>query len=79
MLGYSERGSLDYSSSPAYIKAFLDRYAQGISLLKSADGSQGGTTITYQDPVNPLLGISLGDKVGLTTFCAQRTIMEVIM
>lgn len=24
-------------------------------------------------------GISLGDKVGLTTFCAQRTIMEVIM
>ena len=56
VLGYSERGSLDYSSSPAYIKAFLDRYAQGISLLKSADGSQGGTTITYQDPVNPLLG-----------------------
>lgn len=56
VLGYSERGSLDYSSSPAYIKAFLDRYAQGISLLKSADGSQGGTTITYQDPVDPLLG-----------------------
>ncbi len=24
-------------------------------------------------------GISLGDKVGLTTFCAQRTIREVIM
>lgn len=61
VLGYSERGSLDYSSSPAYIKAFLDRYAQGISLLKSADGNQGGTTITYQDPVDPLLG---GHRLG---------------
>lgn len=79
VLGYSERGSLDYSSSPAYIKAFLDRYAQGISLLKSADGSQGGTTITYQDPVDATGGYRLGTRLALQPSVPKGRIREVIM
>lgn len=58
ILGYSDKGSFDYTSAPAQIRDWLDGYAAEIAWLRNNEsvGANGESKTKKLTPVKPLLG-----------------------